>query len=181
LLDIKSQDLALAPAPQATLPPRYQCPNCQGLHQEEEDLINDYSTGLFECSKMPSSLFISLFVPCASFGVIGSHLDLQRPDVEENLEEYPTPTFGQKLLHSLPYALVSVLAKSATPCLSLWQRYELRNKYQLKQKYLNDTLAHLCCHPCALAQDHREVIIRHERLATEYFKRQQQEQAADLI
>jgi Cys-rich protein (TIGR01571 family) len=157
---------AVVDAPKAHAPPEYQ------LVEGQAELTNDYSTGLFECHKSPSTCLSATFVPCCSFGAINATISV-------SAETYPEPpqeeaSWVRKLVHSIPYSIL--LVSSPALCLSslgLWQRVLIRKYYGLESNLGRDCLSHFCCHTCALAQDQREVQIREDRKKQAYSLSQQ--------
>lgn len=175
LVEEKTEGQVQSVAPVAPPPPIYHRVDQNDQNKQPK---NDYTTGLFECGERPSTLAISCFLPCATFGIVGANLSVQEPDEEENPEEYPKANWKQKTVNSLPYVLVSGWGGSLfLPVMTLWQRYEVRKKYNLDKNYgtmVNDCLSHFICQPCAMAQDHREVLIRQKKLQADYAAKQQQ-------
>ncbi|KAA8907887.1 hypothetical protein TRICI_004894 [Trichomonascus ciferrii] len=162
----KEREHAVVDSPKAQAPPEYQ------LVEGQTELTNDYSTGLFECHKSPSTCLSATFVPCCSFGSINA-------TISASAESYPEPpqedaSWVRKLVHSIPYSIL--LLSSPALCLSslgLWQRVLIRKYYGLESNLGRDCLSHFCCHTCALAQDQREVQIREDRKKQAYSLSQQ--------
>ncbi|XP_074383269.1 protein PLANT CADMIUM RESISTANCE 2-like isoform X2 [Apium graveolens] len=57
------------------------------------------------------------------------------------------------------YALLALV--SGCGCMySCFYRTKMRKQYMLEERPCGDCLVHLCCEPCALCQEHRELRIR---------------------
>ncbi|CAN6662507.1 hypothetical protein TRVA0_034S00650 [Trichomonascus vanleenenianus] len=155
-------------------PPKYE-PR-ESAQDEDDELTNDYSTGLFECHTSPETALMAWCAPCCTFGTINATLLANRharaTDDEEAAREPLEPqtaTTWKKTLWSLPYIAGAVLAGPYAECgFGLAQRQSVRRQYNLESHIARDIASHLFCHCCAMAQDHREMLIREEQRKKQY-------------
>ncbi|KAI3733806.1 hypothetical protein L6452_13262 [Arctium lappa] len=100
-----------------------------------------WSTGLFECFDDPTTLIITFFAPCITFGQVAEMVDQGRTSV------------GM-------FAALHFLIMYFTGCgcmLSAYYRIKMSHIYRLPDDPIVNILVHLICEPCALCQEYREL------------------------
>ena len=100
-----------------------------------------WSTGLFECFDDPTTLIITFFAPCITFGQVAEMVDQGRTSV------------GM-------FAALHFLIMYFTGCgclLSAYFRIKMSHIYRLPDDPIINILVHLICEPCALCQEYREL------------------------
>ncbi|KVI05421.1 Uncharacterized protein family Cys-rich [Cynara cardunculus var. scolymus] len=100
-----------------------------------------WSTGLFECFDDPTTLIITFFAPCVTFGQVAEMVDQGRTSV------------GM-------FAALHFLIMYFTGCgclLSAYFRIKMSHLYRLPDDPIINILVHLICEPCALCQEYREL------------------------
>ncbi|XP_002971358.2 protein PLANT CADMIUM RESISTANCE 10 [Selaginella moellendorffii] len=124
------------------------------FHQHERPLR--WTSGICACSDDIPSCCLGLFCPCILFG-----------RNVETLED--RPWVGPCVMHLLLWGAVTGLccaltegtalgvAASCVSCYACGYRKTLRDKYNLEDAPCGDFLTHLCCHPCAVCQEYREM------------------------
>ncbi|XP_057957897.1 cell number regulator 1-like isoform X2 [Malania oleifera] len=99
-----------------------------------------WSTGLCHCCDDPANCFITCFCPCVTFGQIA-----------EIVNQGSTACGVSGTIYGL-------LGLTGFPCLySCFYRSRLRGQYDLVEAPCADCLVHLCCEPCSLCQEYREL------------------------
>ncbi|KAK1413641.1 hypothetical protein QVD17_35417 [Tagetes erecta] len=102
-----------------------------------------WSIGLFECGGNPSTFFITWGMPCVTFGQIA-----------EVVDEGKHSCFAHGLFYNI---LMTVSCQWLYACTF---RRKLRAMFGLPSAPCNDCCVHLCCHSCALCQEHAELKYR---------------------
>ncbi|KAI0293944.1 PLAC8 family-domain-containing protein [Russula brevipes] len=125
--------------------------NKNALNRETgPDGLRGWSYGLFDCFAACNLCCWATFCPCVVYGQNKRRLrHLQRQGV-------PLPGGGTRINGDCrAYCCV------ALPCffwvLQMGSRIDVRNRYDIRGDGSGDCLSSLCCRPCALTQEQREL------------------------
>ncbi|PUZ47501.1 hypothetical protein GQ55_7G170100 [Panicum hallii var. hallii] len=102
-----------------------------------------WSSGLCGCFDDVGGCCLTFFCPCVTFGRIAGIVDQGPPSC------------------CASGALYLLLSAAGLGCLySCCYRSKLRARYELAETPCADCCVHLCCEPCALCQEYRELKAR---------------------
>ncbi|KAH6908821.1 PLAC8 family-domain-containing protein [Coprinopsis sp. MPI-PUGE-AT-0042] len=117
----------------------------------------EWSNGLFSCCDTPGTFCTSYCCPCITYGRVRSRY--------KHLNDHGTVdpemggTFGPDCL---TYCLTAFLGAA---CLfHMWNRGEIRQRYNVKGSCFKDFLTACCCAPCGLTQESRELELEEQSL-----------------
>ncbi|KAH9983169.1 PLAC8 family-domain-containing protein [Russula compacta] len=122
------------------------------------DGLRDWSFGLFDCFSTSSLCFWATFCPCVVYGQTKQRLRHLRQ------RGVPLPGGGERFNdHCRVYCCVAV------PCfcwvLEMGSRSDIRNRYEIRGDSVRDCLVSLCCRPCGLTQERREIELEEKSLS----------------
>ncbi|GIL48754.1 hypothetical protein Vafri_5192 [Volvox africanus] len=111
-----------------------------------------WTTGLFDCAAEPSGESFCLYACFCTVCAYGRNVELMEPG--------ELVFFGGNCAAACcSYYLVNLF--TGCPCmLHMLARGYIREKYNIPGDSFEDILITWCCIPCALCQEHRELIIR---------------------
>ncbi|KAK3276875.1 hypothetical protein CYMTET_15081 [Cymbomonas tetramitiformis] len=136
---------------------------------------NNWHESLFNCLAHPGNFCISCYLPCIRYGQTAHRADI-----------WPRSFLQAVLLYSVGFLLMCLptiwpwcgdMTNATGTCIwlpwcGMWysgivfivtiatiKRGELRHKYNISGSTGEDVLVHLCCEPCALAQEGSHVDI----------------------